>query len=117
MVYYNWKPKKDMDNRHEFTSGGMYHVPGLDAHKDRDEWDEAWDRGEGIWVGSHDAREALFFNMQRLMDNGELIFPFAVRPHIYIGQQNEKGENYWDENEVIAKLPEHIRNGIPEEEK
>lgn len=52
-VCYVWRPAADIENRWECTSSG--HMTG------------------NLWIGDHDAREAVIFNMERLRQNGKLL--------------------------------------------
>lgn len=93
--YYNWQP-----NIKEYTdilSSGSWN--------------------NGIWIGSHDCREAIRFNIERLQQNGKFICPWIEHPFLWLCHymDNRTQENYKKINAVrIALLPEYIKRNIGE---
>ena len=90
--YYNVRP---------FASGWAHGVTSSGCFED------------GIWVGSHDCREALRHHMQRLREWGEFITPWAKRPFLWLLHHEDDSDHYDEINaERIAMLPEHVRDAI-----
>lgn len=97
-VYYNVRP----------TSG---HLP----------WD-AISSGryvDAVWVGDHDAREGLRFNLGRLREHGEFLPIWVERPWLSLLTYQEAREDGYDRKaiteSVIGELPEHVRTAITPE--
>jgi len=65
-VYYNWKPA-DKKTMSDCTSSGRFHNYDTDP----------------VWVGYHDAREALIFKMERLRKRGELLSKWESNPFLW----------------------------------
>lgn len=102
-VYYNWKPYDGAD-WHSCVSSGSF----ADAD------------GECIWVGYHDCREALRYNMRQLREHGELLPVWKYRPRtlwithyadrdICVGKPAEYERLTQDR---LAKLPTHVQQAI-----
>lgn len=103
-VWYNWKPNDDIDWGC-VSSGGM--------------------TGD-IWVGDHDCREALRFNINRLRANGKILKQWKHCPHLWITHYGEKdnlfGKHDWGSKkphpakvrtqERIEQFPRHVRKSI-----
>lgn len=96
-VYYCWEPSGETDFWIT-SSGGMI---GTD-HK--------------IWVGNHDCREALIFNMDRLRAHGRFVTRWPKRPFLWLlHYQDAKVEGYDYEainTERIAMMPDWVREMI-----
>ena len=96
-VYYNWKPENFENSHFRLTSSG---------HLSKD----------GVWIGDHDCREALLFNMGNLSANGKFVAPWVERPFLWLlHYQDTKADGYsYDDinNERIAMLPEWVREMI-----
>lgn len=93
-IYYCWKPDEDVKDRAwEFQSTGC--------------WTE-----DGILIGSHDAREALRFNLYRLLTHGTFIAPWPKQPFLWFlhhGDTKIEGYDYKAINaERIAMLPKKV---------
>jgi len=114
-VYYNWKPNtkpkkewKDTDvaelvNFHDVTSSGCLRNAGPKIPDDL------------VWVGDHDAREALGFNLKRLREKGEFLPKWKGRPYLSL-------MGYWEKDDIeeydsiredkIKKLPQWVQENI-----
>jgi len=96
-VQYCWKPA-DPDAREtwKLTSSGGYYG--------------------GVWVGDHDCREALIFNLENLRTHGEFVNPWPSLPFMWLLHHGDtKVENYdyvGITSERISMLPEHVREGM-----
>lgn len=96
-VQYCWKPA-DPDAREtwKLTSSGSY--------------------SNGVWVGDHDCREALIFNLENLRKNGDFLNPWPTLPFMWLLHHGDtKVEGYDYEaitNERISFLTEHVRKGM-----
>lgn len=99
-IYYNWRPAEEGWSR--WTSSG--HM-----------------RDDGVWVGDHDAREALLFNLRMLRENGKFVSPWAERPFLWLchsgDRRFEPTQDGWAERKVmidrrLASLPEFVLRGI-----
>ena len=64
--YYNWKPA-DRSTMYVCTSSGGFHNYDTDP----------------VWVGNHDAREALIFKMERLRNNRTLLPKWEANPFLW----------------------------------
>jgi len=95
-VYYNWRYSAYAP-KWECTSSG---------HGTED----------GVWVGNHDAREALLFNMDRLKARGELLSPWIEQPFLWLLHYMDTKSKGYDYNAIngarIAMLPEWVRQMI-----
>ena len=98
-VYYNWQPANEEWGR--WTSSG--HMT---------------DRG--VWVGDHDAREALLFNLRMLRENGRFIVPWIERPFLWLchhgDREMEPSSDGWAKRKAVidrrfASLPEFVLRG------
>lgn len=104
-VWYNWKRNDDAEYGCT-SSGGM--------------------TGD-IWVGDHDCREALRFNINRLKANGKILKQWKHCPRsLWITHYGEKddifGNHDWGSNkphpvnirtqERIIQFPKHVRKAI-----
>lgn len=104
-LYYNWRPTSEeaLGNTYEFTSSGGFHT-------------ESYDRGEKVWVGQHDVREAMRYKLSKLEAHGEFLPAWVERPFLWLldySQPKVAGYDYTSINEdVIASLPEHVRSAI-----
>lgn len=100
--YYNWRPRGEMDS--VISSG---HVTK-----------------EGIWVGSHDCREALVFNISELERHGAILDKWVERPFLWLLHYMDTngpdgkglGRGGYDHDVInearIAMLPEEVRKAI-----
>ena len=113
--YYSWRPEKDL-NTYDYTSSGSM-VQGPLGEDDR------------IWIGSHDGREALRFNISELAAHGEFVKQWPKYPSLWLmhyGDQRLPKElednhsavfgrgGHWDQVNCgyAAQLPEHIQKAI-----
>lgn len=106
-VYYNWQPYVDSDQAWGVTSSGH------------------WLHGQGnapsypVWVGDHDAREAIRHKIQGLRDNGLLLPIWLERPFLWLLHYMDtkvEGYNYHAINtHRIQMLPEWVRRMITPE--
>lgn len=69
----------------------------------------------GVWVGWHDAREALVYKMDRLRDVAEFINPWPIHQDVWLchygDKDPEKSLSEWSDavrSERLAMLPEHV---------
>ena len=95
-VYYNWTVNEDVENRWELTSSGHFE--------------------SGVWIGDHDAREAVCFNMDRLRANGTFSKPFPEMNRFWFNSYWEYPRGYdsdFDYEAIteakIAKLPKQYQ--------
>lgn len=113
--YYAWRPK-DPAARGEWrdclSSGGMCQDPQ--------------DEDANVWVGSHDCREALRFNIMELAKHGTFLKQWPKYPHLWLmhyGDQrlpeelekNHKAQSgHWDKvnRGYASRLPEHVQKAI-----
>lgn len=103
-IYYSWKPDPDVIEAHdtwEFISSGT----GCD---------------DNIWMGSHDAREALRFHLHRLFQYGTFISPWPKRQFLWFlhyGDTKNEGYDYHaiTEKRIEMLPPEIIKSIYPEE--
>lgn len=66
-VRYNWRPNGDRSQwRDGMVSSGHLH------------------KTEDVWIGDHDAREALLFKLDRLRKHGEFLNPWIERPFLWL---------------------------------
>lgn len=94
-VYYNWKPSID-------------------------EWWDCRSSGHmtegGIWVGDHDAREALIHNLNKLNNRGAFVSPWAERPFLWLLNFDEPKVAGYDYRAItearIARLPDWVKATI-----
>ena len=103
-VYYAWRPDPDVVEANiiwEFTSTGSGYI-------------------DNIWMGSHDAREALRFHLYRLFTYGTFVSPWPKRQFLWFlhhGDTKVEGYNYNEINsERIAMLPKEVAGAIYPEE-
>jgi hypothetical protein len=101
-VWYNWRPS-DPENPRRFDVTSSGHM-----------------RRDGVWVGDHDCREALLYNLGRMRSLGDFVNPWAERPFLwllhYMDTKGEDGYDYGAINaERIAMLPEWVRLMLGEE--
>lgn len=96
-VQYCWKPADpDANNWWRLTSSGGFY--------------------SGVWVGHHDCREALIFNLENLFANGEFVNPWPALPFMWLlhhGDTKIEGYDYKAiTDERIALLPENVLEGM-----
>lgn len=103
-MWYNWLPLENLDSSTRFscTSSGCF------ARTTDD---------ERIWVGDHDAREALRTNVRRLRECGTLLNPWREQPHcLWVTHWGEKLSDAKAFDEATRKrldcLPEEIQRAI-----
>lgn len=107
-VYYNWRPTTEEGQDHylRLTSSGGYHH-------------ESYDRGDKIWIGSHDVREAMRHKLGRLEEHGEFLPIWVKRPFLWLLDYSQSKVPGYDHRaiteSVVATLPEHVRNAIAPE--
>lgn len=70
--YYAWKPKPEVFEQSfwDFTSSGGF-------------------REDHVWVGNHDCREGMRYNIQRLRDNGEFLNPWPESQYMQLNSSHE----------------------------
>jgi len=70
-----------------------------------------------IWNGDHDAREAIMFNIQRLLENGSFVKMWKEPPFLWLLHHSDNANNYQAINaERISMLPADVQkiiNGLP----
>jgi len=111
-VLYNWQPT-DISSS-EFckciSSGHIYNDPN---NSDKD---DNSDKDEKIWIGDHDAREALVFKLNRLKKNGKFIKPWVQQPFLWFIDQEQSKEKPIKRGEinkqVISTFSIQIQNMI-----
>lgn len=95
-VYYNWQYLTEHPGW-DLTSSG---------HVTRDK----------VWVGYHDAREALLFKMDRLKANGAMLSPWVEQPFLWLLHYMDTKDKEYDyeaiNRERIAMLPDWVRTMI-----
>lgn len=125
-VHYNWmpkiRPKEDWANPEvaEFvdycgatSSGGFEYIAETDNPFPKNKLDPDWKNV--VYVGNHDAREAVGFKMRRLRENGTFIPVWKKKPYMWLVAHWEKDQkdNYDQINSNrIAKLPQWVQDNI-----
>lgn len=89
-LYYNWKPHDNVKPYRATSSGGWEFPEGVDRY--------TADMSEATWVGSHDCREALVFNITRLEENGNFVTPWIRQPFLWLSHHGDQGQNDYDGN-------------------
>lgn len=101
-LYYNWKIE-DRNDKLGCTSSGCFAR-------------DAYDRGEYVWVGHHDAREALKRNIRKLRENGQFLTQWIEQPFLwllhYMDTKNDDYDYKAINAERIAMLPEWVQKMI-----
>lgn len=85
--YYNWRP--NVKDYYKYTSSGSFRGP--------------------VWVGYHDCREGIKFNINRLIKNGDLVTPWVYTPFLwFVTYADIKADyDYKEINKtIIASAPE-----------
>jgi hypothetical protein len=99
-VYYNWKPY-DREIGYRVISSGHY-TENL------------------VWSGDHDAREGLFFNLDRLRENGSFLPVWEERPWLWLLNYTDSKVDGYDHEAItaskIARFPEDIQASIKGED-
>lgn len=125
-VYYNWqpnlKPKEEWKDPSvgEFvsyfevtSSGGFYH-PNHERNMIPDDVSNPiWKNV--AWVGNHDAREALSFNLRRLREKGAFLPKWKKMPYMWLVGHWEKGDKVDYKSIVknrIKRLPQWVQDNI-----
>jgi len=94
-VYYQWKPLVD-DWTNSISSGGMI--------------------ADNLWSGSHDCREALIHNLDKLNNRGEFIKPWQNKPWLWLIHYGETKDKGYDHNAItngrIKRLPQWVQDFI-----
>lgn len=106
--YYAWKPNH-YPSCYDFISSGIF----------RGKVGESM-----VWVGSHDCRKALCFNIETLAKKGEFLIQWPELPHLWLAnyadyrifdnlKDNQSGE-YWHEvnRSYLERLPEYVQRAI-----
>ena len=96
-IYYNWAPNLTDKEWFNYTSSGK-------LHKDKD-----------VYIGSHDAREALRYHITMLREHGTFINPWIERPFLWLlHYADTKGEyDYEAINKArIDCLPDYVKQAI-----
>lgn len=140
--YYNWSPN-DRKSRADVTSSGGYNgfywksdfseeqpfiaepiwedgVSWEDYNLLNKEWRQKSDifvsdnNLKALWVGDHDGREALKFNINNLAKNGEFVKNWKKRPFLWLLHHGDKKTgNYQEINqERINRFPDYVKNCI-----
>lgn len=90
-VYYNWQPT--IENYWSCTSSGGFHFDENDVK---------------TWVGDHDCREGLIFNLERLRKNGEFLPQWVENPFVWFLSHDDTKDEYDYEainRERISQMP------------
>jgi hypothetical protein len=139
-VYYNWRRKPgDVAGHYECLSSGGWRYESFEEEqriraidppyavydKARDEGDvesqtaiaryKAEFAAHSVWVGDHDAREALRHNLTRLDEYGLFVTPWIEQPFLWLLHYGDKDEsdNYKQINaERMAMLPSDGRQAV-----
>lgn len=98
-VYYNWLPN-DLSYCRLYTSSGGWHLSERAAAvhdaiyrntgygESHEKWaaiyPELRDARELAWVGDHDCREALLFNLRQLAEHGTFLEPWIECPRLWL---------------------------------
>lgn len=94
-VQYNWRPA--VDSLFDCISSGHMHP-------------------SGVWVGDHDAREALIHNLNTLNNRGEFVAPWVERPFMWLLHFDDpkvEGYDYAAISEArIKRLPQWVQDFI-----
>lgn len=93
-AYYNWQPN-EADGWPGLTSSG-----GFSRLTDRP-----------VWIGHHDAREALLHKINSLESGGKFVCPWIERPFLWLLNYGEKGESDYQAINTarIGRLPEWVQ--------
>jgi hypothetical protein len=110
-VYYNWKPN-EFSSSHSILHSGSWYVPNKSRAEflsmNQKDWQE-----QAIWVGHFDAREALLFELNRLMKNGQFLSPWVQRPFLwFVDYSQTRGKEYDCNkitNDVIKTFPKKVK--------
>lgn len=99
-IYYNWRPTSE--GWLSFMSSGSLH--------------------DGVWVGDHDAREALRLNLRNLRAKGIFVNPWVKQPFLHLSHYMEhRMPDEWPGRMKrmkatnaarIAALPEEVQTAI-----
>lgn len=96
-LYYNWRPHNFEESWGKHTSSGSYR--------------------DGIWVGDHDAREALCYNIDTLAKHGVFVAPWekCAFPWLlhYGDHERPKDEPFKDFQDRAARLTLERMNKFP----
>lgn len=94
-VYYNVRPHEEY-LPWSVTSSGQYR--------------------DGVWIGDHDAREGIRFNLAALREHGDFVNPWVFRGWVWLLNYTDTNGEYDDYKAIneaaIAQLPEHVRSAI-----
>lgn len=89
--YYNWIPNADCKTH--CTSSGGY----VDDH---------------VWSGDHDCREAIKFNIGRLLENGRFVKEWKEAPFLWLLHYMDTKKEGYDYKKInkerLSKLPEQV---------
>lgn len=96
--YYNWKRtdgKAAWEYDHVTSSGGM--------------------KGD-VWVGDHDCREAIRFNISQLRAHGKFLNPWVSKPFLWLLSYMDTKDKDYDYKAINAKrialLPDYVQTAI-----
>jgi hypothetical protein len=81
-LYYNWKLNEGEEYPYRYTRSGGWEFPeGVDRYKAP--------MSEATWVGNHDCREALVFNISRLEEHGNFVTPWVKQPFMWLSHYGD----------------------------
>ncbi len=108
-LYYNWQPTAEGAKEwHQYVHGGGWHWPNGVMGQGRINEND-------VWVGSHDCREALCFNIDRLTKYGSFRNPWVESPSLWLLHYGETRSNPAIAGTVanrIAQLPDWVQHMI-----
>lgn len=97
-VYYNWKPNPDIQY-HKYTSSGS--ISRVD---------------QTVWIGDHDAREAIRFKLFNLRKHGTFLSQWIENPFLWLLHHRDTKQAGYDykkiNSERLAMLPDQVRIAI-----
>jgi hypothetical protein len=104
-VYYAWQTTPDVKDRHSLTSSGGWIDKGVFT----------------LWLGDHDCREAIIFNLDALRAAGKFVTPWPRQPFLWLLHYMDTKTPNYDYEAItaarIALLPEWVRQMIcPEDQ-
>lgn len=71
---------------------------------------------DGVWVGDHDAREGLRFNLDQLRAHGDFLPVWVERPFLWLLTYEDSKVDGYDYKainaDIIEQFPENVRSAI-----